>query len=84
MEELGRSASLSRSGQERTHVVSILLKTSNAHDNADVNMARFIHRAMVRCSVVVELIETMTKRGHRAYKHTDMNEVIAKYAAIRT
>ena len=76
MEDLGRSASLPRTGQELAHVVSILLKTSNAHDDSDVNMARFFHQAMVRRSVVVKLIETMKRKGHRAYKHIDMNEVI--------
>ena len=45
-------------------------------------MARFIHQAMVRRSVVLNFIETMRKRGHRAYKHLDMNEVIAKPFAL--
>ena len=53
MEELGRSASLPRTGEELAHVVSILLKTSNAKDDADKHMPRFIHQAMVRRSVVV-------------------------------
>ena len=63
MEELGRSASLPRTGQELTHVVSIHMKTSGAHDDADVIVARFIHQAMVRRSVVVRLIETMNKNA---------------------
>ena len=46
-------------------------------------MARFIHQAMVRRSVVVKLIEIMKKCGHRAYKHIDKNEVIAKASALR-
>ena len=58
-EELGRSASLPRTGQELTHVVSMIKQSSNSHDDADANMARFIHHAMVRRSVVVKLIETM-------------------------
>ena len=45
-------------------------------------MARFIHQAMVRRSVVVKLIETMKKRGHRAYKHIEMNDDIAKDSAL--
>ena len=45
-------------------------------------MARFIHQAMVRRSVIVKLIETMKRKGHRAYKRIDMNEVIAKSAAL--
>ena len=64
MEELGRSVSLPRTGQELTHVVSTVFKTS-AQDDSDVNMARFIQQAMVRRSVVVKLIEIMKKRGHR-------------------
>ena len=58
MEELGRSASLPRTGEELAHVVSFVLKTSDAKDDADNNMARLIHQAMVRRSVVVKLIET--------------------------
>ena len=45
-------------------------------------MARFINQAMARRSVVVMLIEIMKTRGHRAYKHIDMIEVIAKASAI--
>ena len=82
MEELGRSASLPRTGAELAHVVSMFLKTSNAKDDADKTMAQFIHQAMVRRSVVVNLIATMKRKGHRAYKHIDMNEVIAKSAAL--
>ena len=82
MEEVGRSASLPRTGEELAHVVSFLLKTSNAEDDADRHMARCIHQAMERRSVVVRLIETMKRRGHRAYKHIDMKEVIAKFAAL--
>ena len=61
MEEPGRSASLPRTGQELTHVV-YSFETSNTHGGADVNMARFIHQAMVRRSVAVKLIETMMKK----------------------
>ena len=57
-------------------------KTSSRQDDADVNMARVIHQAMVRRSVVVKLIETMKKRGHRAYTNIDMNEVTATYFAL--
>ena len=81
MEEFGRSVSLPRTGQELTHAVSTLSKTSAQYDS-DVHMARFIHRAMVRRSVVVKLIGIMKKRGHRAYSHIDMNEVIAKASAL--
>ena len=67
MDELGRSVSLPPTGQELPHVVSILFKNNtSAQDDSDVNMARFIHQAMVRRSVVVKRIEIMKKRGHRA------------------
>ena len=39
LEELGKSVSLPRIGEELIHVVSILLKTSNAKDDADNNVA---------------------------------------------
>ena len=71
-----------RTGQELAHVESILQKTFNAHDDADVNLARLIQQAMVRRSVAVKLIETMKTRGHRAYKNIDMTAVTAKSAAL--
>ena len=82
IEELGRSASSPRTGEELAHVVSMFVKTSNAKDDADKHMARFIHQDMVRRSVVVKLIETMKRKGHRAYNNIDMNEVIAKSVAL--
>ena len=63
MEELGRSASLPHTGEEFARVVSIIFKTSNAQDDADKHMARFIHQAMVRRSVVVRLCETMKTKA---------------------
>ena len=57
-------------------------KNTFAQYDSDVNMARFIHQAMVRRSVVVKLIEIMKKCGHRAYTHIDVNEVIAKASAL--
>ena len=58
------------------------MKTSNAKEDADNNVARFIDQAMVRRSVVVKLIEARKRRGHRAYKNIDMDAVIAKSAAL--
>ena len=63
MEDIGRSASLPRTGEELAQVVSIRLKTSDAQDDADRHMASFIHQAMVRRSVVVRLIETMQEKA---------------------
>ena len=45
-------------------------------------MARFIHQAMRRRSILMKLIEIMKKHGHRAYKQIDMHEVIAKASAL--
>ena len=82
LEELGRSVSSPRTGEELTHVVSILLNTSNAKEDGDKHVTRFIHQAMVRRSAVMKLIVTMKRRGHRAYKNIDMDAVIAKSAAV--
>ena len=43
-----------------------------------MRIARFIHQAMLRRSVVVKIMETMKRRGHRAYTIIDMSEVITK------
>ena len=77
METLGQSASLPRTGTELTHVVSILLNTSMG-DDSEKNMSRFIHQALVRRHVVNKLIETMKRRGHRAYKHVNIDNVRRK------
>ena len=65
---------LPRTGEDLTSVVSVLLKTANAIDS-DKDLARLIHQAMVRRDVVVKLIASMKRRGHRAYRHVEMDDV---------
>ena len=52
-----------------------LKKTTAGGDADDKASARLVHQARVRRSVVVYLIEEMKRRGHRAYKHVDMDVV---------
>ena len=54
--------------------MSILLKAAGGNEENKAS-ARLIHQARVRRDVVVELIEEMKRRGHRAYKHVDMHMV---------
>ena len=65
---------LPRAGSELGNVVSILLKTAGT-DCDDASTARLIHQARVRRSVVIDLLEEMKNRGHRAYDHVDMHIV---------
>ena len=55
-------------------VVSVLLKTA-AGDDTEHDAAKLIHQCVVRRHIVVELIRTMNERGHRAYKHVEMEQV---------
>jgi hypothetical protein len=59
----------------------VLLKTSNDEDTAE-GLARFVHQALVRRDVVVELITEMKASGHPAYQHVDLEKMREK--AIRT
>ena len=57
-----------------SNFVSVLLKTSDDGDTAEA-LSRFVHQALVRRSVVIELIEGAVSRGHRAYKHVDLRKM---------
>ena len=74
MAKLGKQASLPRTGTQLADVVSVLLKTA-AGDDTEQDVAKLIHQCIVRRHIVVELIRTMKERGHRAYKHVDMEQV---------
>ena len=63
-------------GDELSSYVSILLKTSEEDDPK--SMSRFIHQALVRRGVVVQLIDGMRRRGHKSYKNLDMRRVHEK------
>ena len=74
LEKLGQQVSLPHTGAELGNIVSVLLKTT-AGDDTERDVARLIHQCLVRRDIVVKLIETMKERGHRAYKHVDMEQV---------
>ena len=65
-----KAPSLPRTGAELSDLVSVVLKT-NEEASPD-SMARFIHEARVRRSVVVKLITDAKARGHRAYTKVDL------------
>ena len=65
---------LPHTGDDLSNFVSILLKTSDEGDTKEAP-AKFIHQALVRRDVVVELIANAKARGHRAYRGLDMERV---------
>ena len=72
LEKLGQQVSLPRT--ELGNIVSVLLKTA-AGDDTERDVARLIHQCTVRRDIVVSLIETLQSRGHKSYKHVNMEEV---------
>ena len=81
MASLGQQVELPHTGQRLADYVSVLLKTA-AGDDSEKDVAKLIHQCMVRRDVVVKLIQTMKERGHRAYKHVNMDQVIANAKAL--
>ena len=76
MTRQSRAISLPCLGQEDlASAVSVLLKSTADATESDKDLARLIHQAMVRRDVVVELIASMKRRGHRAYRHVLMEDV---------
>ena len=68
---------LPHTGEALSSFVSVLLKTSDEGDTKE-SLAKFIHQALVRRDVVIALIENAWARGHRAYRHLDMERVRQK------
>ena len=81
MAKLGKHVSLPRSGTQLADVVSVLLKTA-AGDDTEKDVAKLIHQCTVRRHIVVKLIQTMKERGHKAYKHVDMDQVARNANAL--
>ena len=71
---------LPHTGAELADVVSVILKTSD-EENPE-GMANFIHQALVRRDVVVQLITDAKNRGHVAYKDIDLTRVRLKAAEL--
>ena len=72
--EASNLVTLFRTGDDLAKVVSVLLKTADSTDS-DTYLARLIHQAIVRRDVVVKLIASMKRRGHRPYRHVIMEDV---------
>ena len=53
---------------------------TNEHD--PLSMAQFVHQALVRRDVVLQLIQGAKNRGHRAYANVDMGRAHAKAQAL--
>eukprot|EP00959_Pyramimonas_sp_CCMP1952_P035418 742120-Pyramimonas_sp.AAC.1 len=70
----GHAPALPRKGAELAGIVSVILKSGGDNDTAE-SMSTFVHRALVRRKVVVDLIEGARARGHRACRNVDMEEV---------
>ena len=66
---------LPRTGYDLANVVSVLLNKSADAIESDTDLARLVHQAMIRRDVVVKLIASMERRGHRAYRHVVMDDV---------
>ena len=81
MAKLGKQVSLPRTGTHLVDVVSVLLRTA-AGDDTEKDVAKLIHQCIVRRHIVVELIQTMKERGHRAYKQVDMEQVERNASAL--
>lgn len=59
-------------GEELWSCVSIFLKTNEEQDPK--HMASFVHQAHARRDVIVGLIEGAQSRGHRSYRHVNMDD----------
>ena len=73
----GGAPALPRTGVELAGIVSVILKSGGDDDTAE-SMSTFVHQALVRRQVVIDLIEGAKARGHRAYRNIDMDAVRQK------
>ena len=67
---------LPRVGEEVAGVVQVILKSND--DKERLDMKRFLHQAIVRRHVVVQLNAGAKRREHRAYVSVNMSTVRAK------
>ena len=79
-EESKASPDLPWIGSELSDKISILIKTHDEHDT--LSMAQFVHQALVRRVVVLQLIQGAKNRGHRAYANVNMENARAKAQAL--
>ena len=71
-----------RTGDDLANVVSGLLKQTADATESDNDLARVVHQAMVRRDVVVKLIASTKRRGHRAHRHVIMDDVERRAQAL--
>jgi hypothetical protein len=76
--DVGGTVDLPRCGEELADFVSVLLKSNDVED--PVALGKFVHQAIVRRHVVVDIIEKAKLRGHRAYRNLDLERVREKAA----
>ena len=79
-EEAKASPDLPWTGAELSDKISILIKTHDEHDT--LSMAQFVHQALVRRDVVLQLIQGAKNRGHRAYANVNMERAYAKAQSL--
>lgn len=77
LEDSPAHIALPRSPRELSEFVSVLLKTSDDGDDPQ-QLRRFVHQALVRRQVVIDLIKEMKNCGHPAYAHVDLTEMERK------
>ena len=69
----GQAPDLPWAGEELSEFVSVIIKTSE--EDSPKAMAKFVHQALVRREIVVQLIQSAKSRGHRAYRGATMERV---------
>ena len=67
-------------GEELSEFVSVIIKTSE--EGSPKAMAKFVHQALVRREIVVQLIQSAKSRGHRAYRGVNMERVREKAGGV--
>ena len=74
------SSILPHSGEVLPNFVSVILKTKKDDDVDGRSLSKFIHQAIVRRRIVILLVGFARRRGHRAYRKPDMQQVEEKAA----
>ena len=72
---------LPRTGEDLANVVLVLFNNADSNDY-DHYLARLVHQAIVRRDVVVQLILSMKKRGHRGYRSVRTEDVQSRAQAL--
>ena len=70
----GPASLLPHIGKDLKNFVSVILKSNDPIENPE-SLSKFIHQAVVRRHVVVDLILGALARGHRGYQHLNSESV---------